>query len=276
MSIINKVSEFYSQNNLQELEDRIGISFCKKHYLITALSHRSPKGDPLFSKKENKKLALIGDALIDLVVFSSLYPKVTTGKMDDTRQTLATNPKLNTVIRQLGLEKYLFLEDSVDEFILKQSKSLGADTIEALTGAIFLDQGFETAKTFVQIHILSSLKEKIRDENNHTEIENPLEADSVVIELGQRGGDVENLTRATRYLVGGMDAFLDSVARRAKYGFFQGKVISKNHVGWLPKDVVYEGRSGGWDTPYRVAEAKPEGEVLVTPDTHMICKIIIL
>ena len=51
-------------------------------------------------------------------------------------------------------------------------------------------------------------------------------------------------------------AFLESAARRAKYEFFLGKVISKNHVGWLPKDVVYEGRSIGWDTPYRVAEAK--------------------
>lgn len=102
------------------------------------------------------------------------------------------------------------------------------------------------------------------------------EAEEITIELGQRPLDYENLARAAKYVVGGRNAFLGSVARRAKYGFFLGKVVSKNHVGWLPRDIVYEGRSIGWDTSYRIAEVKPEGEVQVTPDTHMICKIIIL
>ena len=100
------------------------------------------------------------------------------------------------------------------------------------------------------------------------------EAEEVTIELGERQGDYQNLARAARYVVGGKDAFLESVARRAKYGFFLWKVISKNHVGRIPKDVVYEGSSSGWDTPYRVAEAKPDGEIQVTPKTTIACKII--
>ena len=105
-------------------------------------------------------------------------------------------------------------------------------------------------------------------------IEEVPEAEEALIELGERHLDHENLTRATNYVVGGKDAFLESVARRAKYGFFLGKVISKNHVGWLPKDVVYEGRSIGWDTPYRVVEAKPDGEIQVTTKTTIACKLI--
>jgi len=100
------------------------------------------------------------------------------------------------------------------------------------------------------------------------------EAKEVTIELGERPLDYENLARAAKYVVGGKDAFLESVARRAKYGFFLGKVVSKNHVGWLPKDVVYEGSSIGWDTPYRVAEAKPDGEIQVTSKTTIACRLI--
>ena len=100
------------------------------------------------------------------------------------------------------------------------------------------------------------------------------EAEAILIELGERPLDRENLTRAANYVVGGIQAFLESVARRAKYGFLLGEVVSRNHVGWLPKDIVYGGRSIGWDTPYRVAEAKPDGEIQVTPNTAVSCRII--
>jgi len=100
------------------------------------------------------------------------------------------------------------------------------------------------------------------------------EAEIVTIELGERHEDYQNLARAANYVVGGKDAFLESVARRAKYEFFLGKVIAKNHVGSLPRAVVYRGSRSGWDTPYRVVEVKPDGEVQVTPKTTITCKLI--
>jgi hypothetical protein len=100
------------------------------------------------------------------------------------------------------------------------------------------------------------------------------DAIEVLIELGERYQDLENLKRASYYVVGGKRAFLESIARRAKYGFFIWKVVSKNHVGWLPKDLVYEGRDIGWCTSYRVIMTKPEGEVQVTPTTKVVCRLI--
>jgi len=99
------------------------------------------------------------------------------------------------------------------------------------------------------------------------------EAEEVLIELGERSGDVENLTRAANRVVGGIEAFLKSIARRVKYEFFLWKIVSKDHVGFLPKEIVYEGY-GGWDTPYRVLMTKPEGEVQITPKTIFRCKVI--
>lgn len=100
------------------------------------------------------------------------------------------------------------------------------------------------------------------------------EAEEVLIELGARSGDVANLTRAGSYVVGGIEAFLKSIARRAKYEFFLWRIVSKDHVGHLPKEVVYEGQSIGWDTPYRVMNTKPEGEVQITPKTILKCAVL--
>lgn len=98
------------------------------------------------------------------------------------------------------------------------------------------------------------------------------EAEEVLIELGERGGDIENLKRASNRVIGGIDAFLKSIARRAKYEFFLWRIVSKDHVGFLPKEVVYEGY-GGYDTSYRVLMTRPEGEVQITPKTIFRCKV---
>jgi hypothetical protein len=100
------------------------------------------------------------------------------------------------------------------------------------------------------------------------------EATKVLVELGERRGDVENIMRASNYVVGGLEAFLKSIARRAKYDFFIYEIISKDHVGFLPKEIVYEGATIGYDTSYRIVATKPEGEVQITSKTILRCKLI--
>ncbi len=102
------------------------------------------------------------------------------------------------------------------------------------------------------------------------------EAAQINIELGERDGDVKNLSRQANYVVGGLDAFLKSTARRAKYNFLMYEVVAVDHVGFLPKEVVYEGSTIGWDTSYRVVATKPEGEVQITQKTIVTFKIITL
>lgn len=102
-----------------------------------------------------------------------------------------------------------------------------------------------------------------------------IDAETVVIELGDRQGTVDNLKHAASGVIGGLDAFLSSVALRTKYEFMEeGRVLTKNYVGWLPKRIVYDGRSSGWDTSYRIVEVYPEGEVRVTEETTVQCIII--
>lgn len=102
-----------------------------------------------------------------------------------------------------------------------------------------------------------------------------IDAETVVIELGDRQGTVDNLKHAASGVIGGLDAFLSSVALRTKYEFMEeGRVLTKNYVGWLPKRIVYDGRSLGWDTPYTIIEVVPEGAVKVTEETTVQCTIV--
>ena len=107
-------------------------------------------------------------------------------------------------------------------------------------------------------------------------IEEIPEAAEVLIELGERSGDVKNIVRASNYVTGNIEAFLRSIARRAKYDFFMYEIVAKEHVGFLPKEIVYEGAAIGYDTSYRIVATKPDGEVQITPKTTLSCKLLVL
>jgi hypothetical protein len=96
-----------------------------------------------------------------------------------------------------------------------------------------------------------------------------LEAKEILIEIGEDWGDIQNLQRWGWRVIGGKDAFLSSLTRRAKYDFLLWEVVADGHEGVLPKQIVYDGSSIGWDTPYRVVDTNPTGDVQITPQTKI-------
>ena len=151
------VSRLYSENNLSEFEDRFGLNFNDKALLVTALSHRNPLGLRLTSKDEMLRLALLGDKIIDLMLYRVLYTRDTPLKeMNDARR-MTENTELDKIGDGLGFERYLFLEESVDEKIRVRSVSFGSDSLEAIVGAVFLDGGFFDTQRFVEKWILPNM-----------------------------------------------------------------------------------------------------------------------
>ena len=83
------------------------------------------------------------------------------------------------------------------------------------------------------------------------------ETKEVLIELGERPGDLKNLEMGWRHVIGGKEAFLISLGRRAKCEFLLWRIVAKDHVGFFPKQIAYDGSDIGWDTPYRVINTVP-------------------
>ena len=150
-------SRLYSENNLSEFEKLFGLNFKDKALLVTALSHRNPSGLSLTSKDKMLRLALLGDKIIDLILYRALYARDTPLKeMNDARR-MTENTELDKIADGLGFEKCLFLEESVDEKIRIRSVSFGSDSLEALVGAIFLDEDFNASQRFVEKWILQNM-----------------------------------------------------------------------------------------------------------------------
>jgi ribonuclease III len=145
-----EIERLYSEGRLTEFENKIRIHFTDRSLLIKSLSHRSPLDKLLTSKEENLRLGLIGDKLIDLILFEHAYSKgKSSSEMDDLRKKSSSRPSLNKAMREIGVEGHWFLNPGTEANTEKNSAKLGEDTFEALVGAIYLDQGLQKARCFV-------------------------------------------------------------------------------------------------------------------------------
>jgi dsRNA-specific ribonuclease len=128
--------------DIAQVEAAIAHTFHNKVLLQTAITERSYAVNRRNSEDHNEGLALLGDALLDFVVLEYLYQrkgKYGKGKLSTNRDDLVNDTALEVVARRLGLEKFILHNGIVGP------KNL-TDGVEAVLGAIYLDQGLEAAR----------------------------------------------------------------------------------------------------------------------------------
>lgn len=127
--------------------------------LETALTHRSSLNEHLSAATEsNERLEFLGDAVLELIVTAFLYAKCTgepEGVLTSYRSALVKTTTLATVAQKLGLGEQLHLSKGEESTGGRSNTSLLADTLEAVIGALYLDQGYDATSVFVGEHILS-------------------------------------------------------------------------------------------------------------------------
>ena len=148
--------------DLSRLEKTIGITFKNLDLLRQSVVHRSYLNEnPGFHLPHNERLEFLGDAVLEIIVTDYLYknfPDTPEGELTNWRASLVNSKMLATVAREINLEEYLYL--SKGEAKDKNSKArqyILANAMEALIGAIYLDQRLKKAEKFVKNHILSKL-----------------------------------------------------------------------------------------------------------------------
>ena len=134
--------------------------------LETALTHRSALNEHLSEASEsNERLEFLGDAVLELVSTEYLYQRCTDqpeGVLTSYRSALVKTTTLATVAQKLQLGERLFLSRGEESTGGRSNISLLADTVEAVIGALYLDQGYASAKTFIETHILSLFDDVIQ------------------------------------------------------------------------------------------------------------------
>jgi ribonuclease III len=112
----------------------------------SALTHRSVSGS------NNERLEFLGDAVLNLLVAEHLYrafPSASEGDLSRLRSRLVSGESLAQTAAELGLGEVLQLGSGELKTGGFRRKSILADALEALCGAIFLDGGLESARQVV-------------------------------------------------------------------------------------------------------------------------------
>lgn len=147
-------------NDLKKLEAKTGIKFRNTKLLENAFIHRSYLNEHKnFHGISNERLEFLGDSVLSLVVSKFLFenlPKNTEGQLTQQRAALVRTETLAKLAQNLRLGDYLYLSKGEEESGGRTSKTIFANTFEALVGAIFLDQGVEAASLFIKKNIFDN------------------------------------------------------------------------------------------------------------------------
>jgi len=155
------------QKNLDSLEQSLGVTFQNKDTLRQALVHRSYLNEhPDFPLGHNERLEFLGDAVLELAVTEHLYNHYENpeGELTNWRASLVNGQRLAEACHDIGAEDSLYLSkgESKDENS-KARRYILANAFEAIIGAIYLDQGWEEARGFVERNILSRLEDILKN-----------------------------------------------------------------------------------------------------------------
>jgi ribonuclease-3 len=144
--------------NFLILEKSLGLEFKNRDLLIEAFCHRSYLNEhPDFYLPHNERLEFLGDAVLELIVTEYLYkkyPEKNEGELTNWRAALVNAKILGELARELGFNDFLLLSKGEEKETGKARLYILANTFEALIGAIYLDQGYEVAKNFVEKNLI--------------------------------------------------------------------------------------------------------------------------
>jgi ribonuclease-3 len=139
-----------NEEGLAGLEARVGVQLRDRTLLQLALTHRSAV--PTAEGPSNERLEFLGDAVLGLVLAEHLYrrfPQLPEGALTKLKAMAVSEVSLVRTARQLDLGRHLVLARSEEMGGGRDRPSLLADALEAVIGAVFVDQGPEAARRFV-------------------------------------------------------------------------------------------------------------------------------
>lgn len=153
------------QKDIAALAQRLGVAYKPDGHLEQSVVHRSYLNEhPSFPLSHNERLEFLGDAVLELVVTEYLYNNYDNeeGELTTWRSALVNGESLSEVASRIGIEPYLYLSKGEEKDAnSKARRTILADAMEAIIGAIYNDFGWDVAKDFITREILVKLDEII-------------------------------------------------------------------------------------------------------------------
>ena len=137
---------------MDSIEKRIGYSFENPELLSEALTHPSLAYENQDSGSDNQRLEFLGDAVLQLVLtheLFSMFPHFSEGHLTKLRSRLVSTKALEECALGIDLGTFVLLGKGEECTGGRSRRGVLADAFEALIGAVYLDNGFDSAKKFI-------------------------------------------------------------------------------------------------------------------------------
>jgi ribonuclease III len=144
------------QQDVQELEARIGHRFRRAELLTRALTHKSltsGKGAADEPLADNEQLEFLGDSVLGFLASEALVERFAgfrEGRLSKIKAHLVSEAHLFIVAQRLDVGRFLILGRGEELTGGRMKRALLADAMEALIAALYLDGGIEVARAFVR------------------------------------------------------------------------------------------------------------------------------
>lgn len=152
--------------SFEALEKTIGITFRDKDLLTESLTHRSYLNEyPRWHLPHNERLEYLGDAVLELLISEELFKKFPTepeGQLTVFRAALVNYQILAKVAEGIGVQNFILMSRGERKDTGKAREVILANAMEALIGAIYLDQGFAVIRPFVEKFVMVHLAEVLK------------------------------------------------------------------------------------------------------------------
>lgn len=171
--VLTRIKNFFSPDKQLSAQLEHLLGFKPKHlpYYQLALVHRS-KLDEL--ARNNERLEFLGDAFLGAIVGEYLfkkYPTQSEGYLTEMRSRIVRRETLNNIANRMGLQK--LVQYNTHDRGFERSHIFG-NALEALVGAVYLDQGYAKTRTFIIKQLLQAYVDIELMANTDTNYKNQL------------------------------------------------------------------------------------------------------
>ena len=153
--------------DFKTFEQHIGVAFNDPELLRQAFTHRSYLNEHRGSVSgHNERLEFLGDAVLELISTHFLYekfPTATEGELTAYRAALVNAVTCAEVATEIGMNDFLLLSRGEAKDTGRARNILLANAFEALVGALYIDSGYDVAKSFITAKLFPKIDEIIRE-----------------------------------------------------------------------------------------------------------------
>lgn len=144
---------------------KLGVQFDDLNLLVTAFTHRSYVNEhKKTTHAHNERLEFLGDAVLELVVTEFLFTnhEDPEGVLTNWRSALVRTESIGAAAARLEFEPLLRLSRGEKRGTARARAQILANAFEAVIGALYLDQGYEQAKLFIEKNLLVTFDDILR------------------------------------------------------------------------------------------------------------------